>query len=210
MTLGASFSGCDRTRDMSAGKVFSRRQWLVGLPACVVTTGMSTRSWAGAAYPISLSELVTLSRAVVVGTPRSASCAWETQGNTRRIVTVSEVEVVQSVDGRAVSDTRLFVKTLGGKVGDIGQIVHGEASLELQRPSVLFLRDADRGRLAVTAMAQGHFPLLDDDSGTPRLHTSPKLGDFVADDPYCAVARLRGKTVTACEELVLEELLHGN
>lgn len=190
----------------------SRRSVLLGLPACAVVaawgtaTTWTTRSWAGAAVPIALGELVGRSSAIVVGTPRQASCTWEGQKGARRIVTYSQVEVLQSIDGRPTGDSYVHVRTLGGHVGDIGQIVHGEATLDLQKPQVLFLHPNASGSFSVTALAQGHYPLLNDETGTPRLQSSPRLGDFVTDDPFCAVARLRGRTVGSCEQLVWEEL----
>jgi hypothetical protein len=170
----------------------------------------SPEAFGGAAVPVSLLELVSASSAIVVGVPRRASSAWEGDGDGRRIVTLSRVEVLQAINERAPKDSIVTVQTLGGRVRDVGQIVHGEAALELNRPAVLFLRAARKGQLRVTAMAQGHYPLRDDERGDPRLHQSPRLGDFVVTDPYGAVARLRGKTLGACERLIAEELSHGH
>jgi hypothetical protein len=142
--------------------------------------------------------------AIVVGRRIESTSRWEDEGG-RRIVTVSKVEVLQALDRRAPSDSHVYVETLGGRVGGIGQIVHGEASIE-QAPQVLFLEPGRQGRLRVVGRAQGHYPLANDDRGTPRLRTSPRLGDFVVQDPFGAVARLRGTTVTSCEQMIAEEL----
>lgn len=184
----------------------SRRSFLLGLPACAVATSWSLGAMAGAAVPVSLGRLVGSSTTIVVGAPRAATSRWEERGGTRRIVTASEVEVLQVLAHRAPKDSSLVVQTLGGRVGDIGQVVHGEAQLDLDRPAVLFLREGDAGRLRVTALAQGHYRLEDDESGTPRLLPSPLLGEFLMQDPFGAVARLRGQTLRRCETLILEEL----
>jgi hypothetical protein len=155
---------------------------------------------------MSLSELVWTSNAIVIGTPVDAVSQWEDEGDGRRIVTVSKIDVLQALDRRPPRDSQMYVQTLGGRVGGIGQIVHGEAELDARRPQVLFLGPGQRGRLRVMGRAQGHYPLLDDESGTPRLRTSPRLGDFVVQDPYSAVARLRGATVSACERMIAEEI----
>lgn len=142
----------------------------------------------------------------MVGAPRARSSRWEKEGGSKRIVTVSEVEVLQVLDGRPTKDTTLRVRTLGGHVGDIGQVVHGEAALELDRPQVLFLRPVDDARLRLTGLAQGHYPLTEDETGTPRLSASPRLADFTAKNPFSAVVRLRGQTLQTCEAMILEEL----
>jgi hypothetical protein len=191
---------------MPASIVSSRRSFLVGLPACVAGTALALPANAGAAVPISLAELVWTSSAIVIGSPLEATSHWEQDGDTRRIVTVSKVEVLQPLDRRAPRDSHLYVQTLGGRVGGIGQVVHGEASLDRGHPQVLFLTPGTLGRLRVMGMAQGHYPLRDDVSGTPRLRQSPRLGDFFVQDPYGAVARLRGTTVSACEQMIAEEL----
>lgn len=190
---------------MSLSANLGRREWLAGLAACAGTM-LARPLFAGAAHPISLTDLVHRSRFVVVGTSREATSAWEPGARGSRIVTYSRVEIQQTVDGRSVPDTQLYVRTLGGRVGDIGQIVHGEAQLELNAPSVLFLRDGLNGAMSIVAMAQGHYPLQDDDERTPRLQLSPHLGDLTVQDPRGAVSQLRGKSLGVCERLVLEEL----
>jgi hypothetical protein len=191
---------------MPASNSFSRRSFVVGLPACGLAVAWSSSARAGAAVPMSLSELVWTSSAIVVGTPVEAVSNWEDEGDGRRIITVSKVEVLQTLDERSPKDTHVYVETLGGVVGEIGQIVHGEAALESKRPQVLFLGPGLSGRLRIVGMAQGHYLLKDDETGTPRLHTSPRLSEFVVKDPYSAVARLRGTTVSTCEQLIAEEL----
>jgi hypothetical protein len=146
------------------------------------------------------------SRFALVGTPKEAHSNWESDGRGRRIVTYTKVEMLQSIDGRTPDDSVMYVRTLGGRVGDVGQIVHGEAELERDRPSVLFLHEAVSGAYGITAMAQGHYPLSVDEDGVHRLGVSRTLSEFITKDPYSAVARLRGKTVAAAERLVLEAL----
>jgi hypothetical protein len=98
------------------------------------------------------------------------------------------------------------VRTLGGTVGEIGQIVQGEAVLEHGVPAVFFLRDSVPGTYSVTGMAQGHYGLHADQAGAFRLLPSSHLPEFVNIDEEAAVARLRDKTVADCERLVGEQL----
>ncbi len=189
--------------------VIQRRQWLVGLGASCATVLGGSPAFAGAAIPISLPELVHLSRFAVVATAREANSAWERDSAGKRIVTTTRLEVQQPLDERAPPDSQLFVRTLGGRVGDIGQIVHGEAELEKNKPAVFFLHEPMDGVFGITAMAQGHYPLAADSQGTFRLSVSPRLGDFFQRSALSAVSRLRGRTVADCERLVLEALDRG-
>lgn len=191
---------------MRASKLSDRRTFLVGLPACAAAALLAPSAEAGAALPLSLTELVWTSSSIVIGSPVESVSDWETDDGSRRIVTVSRVEILQSLDRRPPKDSHVFVQTLGGRIGGIGQIVHGEATLHRARPQVLFLGPGNRGRLRIVGRAQGHYPLSKDEFGTQRLSTSPRLADFVVKDPFAAVARLRGATLSACERMIAEEL----
>src|SRR5690606_22200661 len=95
----------------------------------------------------------------------------------------------------------LMVRTLGGRVGDIGQLVHGEARFELGAPSVLFVTPDDDGVLGITAMAQGHYPLGADPDDSVRLRASPNIPALVRVEGS-AVQRLVRRTVVEAENLV--------
>lgn len=189
--------------------VIQRRDWLFGLGASCATFFGARPADAGAAIPISLPELVHRSQHAVVATAREGSATWEHTPTGKRIVTYSRIEVQQPLDGRSPEDSHLFVRTLGGTVGDVGQLVHGEAELIRNEPAVFFLHPSLQGTYGLTAMAQGHFRLTPDERGVHRLNPSPKIGDFVSRSPESAVARLRGKTVADCERLVMEALQLG-
>lgn len=164
------------------------------------------RASATTARAISLPDLVGLSQYALVATPTDAYSRWETVGNSHRIVTYIRVDVTHPIDGRPPPDTSLMIRTLGGRVGDIGQLVHGEARLELGTPTVVFLTPAGDGVLGVTAMAQGHYPLSFDVGGIARLNPSPNMPTLIQVDGS-AVQRLASKTVVEAEGLVSEIML---
>jgi hypothetical protein len=129
-------------------------------------------------------------------------------GSSRRIVTYVQVEVTQPIDGRPPPDTTLFLRTLGGQVGDIGQLVHGEARFELGSQSVMFVAPDEDGVLGITAMAQGHYPLrADTASEIVRLRPSPNMPSLTRVEGS-AVQRLVSKTVVEAEGLV-SEVMHA-
>lgn len=122
---------------------------------------------------LSLDEMLTASTSVVVGTASEHKSQWEDLPNGRRIVTYTKIKVDKAIVGSPGSE--LWVRTLGGTVGDIGQAVSGEAQIALGSKSVLFLMK--RGDVTVvTGMAQGHFPIVADDKGVGRLRASPDAG----------------------------------
>jgi len=159
------------------------------------------------ARAISLPELVGLSRYALVGTATDASSRWESVGDSRRIVTYVRLEVAQPIDGRPPPDTTLMLRTLGGRVGDIGQLVHGEAVFELGAASAVFLTPDEDGVLGITGMAQGHYPLQTIAGDVARLKASPNLPSLLR-VPGSAVQRLSQRTVLEAESLV-SEIMHA-
>lgn len=153
------------------------------------------------ARAITLPELVASSRFALVGTATDAHSRWETVGRSRRIVTYVRLEVTQPIDGRPPPEPSLMLRTLGGRVGDIGQLVHGEARFELGAPSVVFVAPDDDGVLGLTAMAQGHYPLRADPNDAVRLRASPNIPALVRIEGS-AVQRLVHRTVVEAEGLV--------
>jgi hypothetical protein len=185
--------------------MLSRRQVLGALGLGCAAMASPRVASATMARAIRLPELVGLSRFALVGTATDAYSRWETVGKTRRIVTYVRLEVTQPIDGRPPPDTSLMVRTLGGRVGDIGQLVHGEARFELGAASVVFVAPDTDGVLGITAMAQGHYPLQLDPDSIPRLSPSPNMPTLTRIDGS-AVQRLARRTVIEAEGMVSEIL----
>lgn len=139
---------------------------------------------------ISLEDLVAASTYVLVGTAGDHRSVWEDLPSGRRIVTYTRVTVEQRVVGSPGAE--IWVRSLGGAVGNIGQSVPGEAQIAAGSRALFFVKQAD-GVAVVTARSQGHYPIVSDDKGTPRLASSP--------DPSMLVPR-RGPTISAHERLV--------
>jgi hypothetical protein len=94
----------------------------------------------------------------------------------------------------------LLVRTLGGQVGDLGELVHGEAMLTQGTHGVLFVMPT-QAALSVTAMAQGHYPLGRDKLGAERLLRSPQAAELINEDGS-AVKRLTGLQVAEARSLL--------
>jgi hypothetical protein len=111
-----------------------------------------------------LEELTGESSAVALVTPEESQSLWEDG----RIATYTRVRVERVIAGQTPRE--LWVRTMGGSVGTIGQIVEGEARLDPGRPCVLFLRahsdpPASASVFGVAEGAQGQFPIVDDGHG---------------------------------------------
>lgn len=94
---------------------------------------------ASVAIAATLEDLARASTVIARVTPLDRTSAWE--GG--RIVTTTRVRVDEIVAGSTGADPRrtrqLHVRTLGGRVGDIGQLVEGEAAFASSEPSIVFL-----------------------------------------------------------------------
>jgi hypothetical protein len=126
------------------------------------------------ARAVSLPDLVRRSTRVVRSTPLDSFARSESIGGTQHIVTYSRLRVDEAIQGDT-PETEILVRTLGGTLGDVAEMVHGEAELALEQPCVVFLGTDATGVEFVTAMAQGHYPLTLDSRGIPRLRASSNL-----------------------------------
>lgn len=130
---------------------------------------------ASTAIALSLPELVEKSESVIVGIPKSKVSRWESG----RIVTYTTVAIDTAVAGTGKAGDSLIVRTMGGVVDEIGQITHGEAVLNVNKPVMLFLRalpaggKAMAGSLVVTGMAQGALPIEIGADKIARLISQP-------------------------------------
>jgi hypothetical protein len=179
--------------------MLTRRSALVFLGFGALGLGLTKAAQASVARALSLVDLSRQSERVLVGTALQASSRWESVGGRKRIVTYTRVRVDELVAGEA-GDSEILVRTLGGKVGKIGQVVHGEALLLLNEAALLFIGYAPDGVIGVAGMSQGHYPIRPDDKGTRRLRPSPRSFEILGDDS--AARRLSGRTIADARDLV--------
>lgn len=178
----------------------TRRGALVSLGLSGAAVFLPRMALATVARAMSVKDLTDNSRAVLLGEPVEAYSEWAKIGEQRRIVTFTRVLLREAVLGTPESE--IMVQTLGGRVGKIGQLVHGEAALRVNEPAMLFIQDSNTGVTRVTAMAQGHYRLLDDPQGIARLQLSPRLASLLP-NKAAAVERLKDKTFSQARDIVL-------
>jgi hypothetical protein len=129
---------------------------------------------------LSVGELAARSTAIVAGTPLDHKTVWESAGGARseRIVTYTRVRVDKVFSGSPAGE--IWVRTLGGQVGDIGQIVEGEAVLVQAQPALMFLQARADGTHSVVGMGQGHYPLETLADASLRISHPGALGNVLA------------------------------
>lgn len=145
---------------------------------------------ASVAVLISFDELVNRSSHVIVATAGEQKSLWEDLPSGRRIVTYTHLAVERTVAGPV--EKEIWVRTLGGVVGKIGQSVSGEPSFSAGARALVFVSAID-GQYVVTGRAQGHYPIVEIKGQAPTLGSSPDAG---------ALLPRRGPTISARERLV--------
>jgi hypothetical protein len=151
---------------------------------------------------MTLEELVTRSQHAVIGTPLGARCSYLSIGGRRSLVTETRLRVEGVLALGAPPEAELTVRTLGGRLDGVGEIVHGQAEFEHGKLCLGFFERAPDGACWVTGMAQGHYPLETADAALV-LHASPQL-PTIRDWERSAVKRLVGTRLSEAERLVRE------
>ncbi len=149
---------------------------------------------------LSLRELVLQSHHVALLSGLDSRCVYVEIAGRRRIVTESCLRVDDVVSQAAPNGSELIVRTLGGKLGNEGELVHGQAEFALNQPCLAFLTRGPDESLWVTGMAQGHYP-FDASASEPRLSLSPHL-PTIRDWDRSAAHALAGQTVVQARRLV--------
>ncbi len=175
-----------------------------GLLRVAATGVLGVLDWkpahASVARALRLEDLTRRSRHVLLGEPLDAHSQWERIGDRKHIVTYTRVRTHDVLAGADPSDSEVLVRTLGGRVGELGELVHGEALLQLGERSVMFVMPTS-STLAITAMAQGHYPLLKDARGAERLLRSREARELIG-EAGAAVQRLPGLEVSEARALL--------
>jgi hypothetical protein len=145
---------------------------------------------------VDLSGLTQGSDAVVHGVVRRVESRWS--GDKMRIVTDVEIEVTESIKGQAGS-TVLVVQP-GGRVGDVGQVVHGLAAFAPGEEVVVFLEKRGPRAFRVASMAQGKYQVKRDAAGKSVMAV-PESSEALLLDPVT-----RKPTASALKPMTLVEL----
>ena len=127
---------------------------------------------------LGLPELARSADTVVQGTVRRVESRWS--GDGRRIVTDVEIQVSETLKGQP--GNTVLVTQSGGRVGDVGQKVSGEASFAQGEEVVVFLERRGAQAFRVLGMSQGKYQVQRSPDGT-RVMAVPDLGELLLLDP---------------------------
>jgi hypothetical protein len=131
---------------------------LAAVPAAAVLVPSDAQ--ASVSIAIAFDALVKDADSVGVATPVESKAVWEDG----RIYTYTRLKIEQGVAGELGTGAEGWVRTMGGVVGKIGQLVDGEPVFTGGKSSLLFLRKFKAGTWEVSARAQGQYPVLIDDT----------------------------------------------
>ena len=136
---------------------------------------------ASVSIAVAFDNLVKDADAVVVVTPGEQTSVWEDG----RIYTYTKVHVDQGVAGDVGAGADGYVRTMGGVVGKVGQLVDGEPVFVKDKASLVFLRKFKAGGVfEVSARAQGQYPIvIDEKTRRKRLIRSTAVGMLLPPRP---------------------------
>jgi hypothetical protein len=180
---------------------------LAMLAACAVAVGVAAVAGASVSLPVTWDALVRESTASVIVSPRESSAVWE--GG--RICTYTHVHVERALAGELATGGDAWVRTLGGVVGKIGQVVDGEAVFSPGRSSLVFLRPGGAGAFDVTARGQGQYPVVagTDTAHSPTLMRSHSAGLVLEREAVVHPASPLPAGATAGAPVLATDVLHG-
>jgi hypothetical protein len=162
-----------------------------GLLGAVATLALAASALATDAARASVSIQVTWdgllheSTAAVMATSVEQRAVWENG----RIYTYARLHVDRAIAGTGAGELptggEAWVRTMGGVVGSVGQVVDGEAVLSPGQSGLLFLHPGPPGAYVVTARGQGQFPLVPDadPKAPPHLVRSNSSGALLPPRP---------------------------
>ena len=153
-------------------------RWLAAAGALCVTL-LVADARASVSIAVTWDGLLRESTAAALVTALDGRAVWEGD----RIYTYTRVRVDRGVAGELATGDEAWVRTMGGVVGKVGQVVDGEPVLTRGQTSLLFLHPIPArpaGAFDVTARGQGQFPVVADEKTLPHLVRSTSAGALVA------------------------------
>jgi len=151
---------------------------------------------ASVSIAITWDGLLRESTASAVVTPIETQSVWENG----RIYTYTRTRVDRPVAAGLSAGAEVWVRTMGGIVGKLGQMVEGEAVLVPGQPSLLFVHaGGPSGVVEVTGRGQGQFPVVAEAEGAPRIVRNRAVGALMS-------PQVR---VSSAETRLAADVLHG-
>ena len=180
---------------------FGRRSFVLGaalLPPVLLTQRAEATLMRG----LPLRSMIAQSEHVVLLTALESRCLSIPIGGRPALITETRLRVEDAFAQRVPKSSELLVRTLGGVLDGVGELVHGQAEFARAVRCLAFLTRGPDDSLWVTGMAQGHFP-VSEATGAPLLAASPHL-PTLRDFEHSAVRTLVGQNLLNARHLVEE------
>lgn len=188
--------------------MLSRRDWLVGTGLIALGSVWSGKASASTLKGLSLAELSRASDRIIVGRSVAYESDWAYVAGSRRIVTVSriiqETDFLQAKTANDKVEDEVLVLTLGGRVGDLGQKVPGEAQVTVGQDNVFFVSEEQEGVRRILGMSQGAYPIFEKD-GARKLKVGRGLPHLVGARPGAQAPVLQRLAVDVLDGRTLKE-----
>jgi hypothetical protein len=150
---------------------------------------------------LTLPQLVERSAHILVVSALDSVSSYAMLGGRRCIVTDTRVRVEDVLAKASPAQQLLTVKTLGGRVAGMGELVLGQAIFSSASSDVAFLKRGADGAHWFVGMAQGHYPLLAAADSEPTLRHSANLPE-IRDFQRSAVRELSGMRLSLARRLL--------
>ncbi len=131
---------------------------------------------ASVSLSVSTEQLATRADTIAVVRPMERISRWEGD----RIVTYVRVVSNRTVAGAPLPAEGAWVKTLGGRVGDLAQVVEGEPSFQGEAPRLAFLAKGAGKSMFVVARAQGIYALVEAKPNEWMIRAAQGTGELFA------------------------------
>ncbi len=178
---------------------------LAALALPVTSLFVPSDASASVSIAVGFDQLVKDADSVAVITAGDASSVWEDG----RIFTYTKVHVDQGVAGELAAGSDSYVRTMGGVVGKLGQMVDGEAVLVKDKPSLLFMRKLKAGSWEVSARGQGQYPVkIDAQTKVRTIIRSATAGMLLPPKPAKAAVPASGVQVQSRNAPVADEAVN--
>lgn len=180
----------------------ARRSLLLGAGAAALGLSTARRADATLLRGLTLRSLVSQSEHILIVQPLESHSRHLEVGGRRSIVTETLVRVQDVVAWRTPETSELVIRALGGRIGNIGEIVHGQPELQLGTSSLTFLTRGKDGTHWVLGMAQGHYPIVQRSRQDSRLAASRNL-PTIRDWESSGARQLIGKNLRTARDLIV-------
>lgn len=147
-------------------RVLGFRPMTVALFTVWLGLGLLSPARASVLMAMDLETLTNSADHVLVGTVEKVESHYLSPAS-RYIVTDVTVRSERNLLG-VPEGTRFVVRKLGGAVGELGQLVHGEASYQVGEQVLLFASER-QGAFYAVGMAQGALHIYRDSAGVQRV-----------------------------------------